>query len=307
MRARLTARTIQSLQARQVRYEVRDTDLQGFVLRVSPSGAMVYSCDFYRPDGRRTRVTIGNTLVLTPAQARDEAVKVLAELAQGRDPAVDRKLAKQETLECFIEQHYREARLRVDRKNYSAWLMQRNHSPYPDLENCVFADYLKPMVVISLNTGVRRGELFSLQWQDVDFQSRQMTVVGATAKSGRSRHIPLNTEAHETLLSWRGQQSTTTGLVFQSASGARFDKIRSSWENLIVAARIHAFRWHDLRHHFASALVMCGVDLNTVRELLGHSDLKMTLRYAHLAPQVKADAVERLESRKSPQEVSIFR
>ena len=70
---------------------------------------------------------------------------------------------------------------------------------------------------------------------------------------------------------------------------------RSSWESLLKKANIQNFRWHDMRHDFASQLVMKGADLNTVRELLGHADIKMTLRYAHLAPDHKLRAVEMLE------------
>lgn len=85
------------------------------------------------------------------------------------------------------------------------------------------------------------------------------------------------------------------GLVFQSIkTGTAFSHVKKSWARVLEKAKIKNFRWHDMRHHFASKLVMAGVDLNTVRELLGHSDIKMTLRYAHLAPEHEANAVAKL-------------
>jgi site-specific recombinase XerD len=70
--------------------------------------------------------------------------------------------------------------------------------------------------------------------------------------------------------------------------------INKSWASLLAAAKLENFRFHDCRHHFASRLVMAGVDLYTVKELLGHSDFAMTQRYAHLAPEHKAAAVAKL-------------
>jgi site-specific recombinase XerD len=79
--------------------------------------------------------------------------------------------------------------------------------------------------------------------------------------------------------------------VFKDKNGLSLKDFPYLWGELLEKAQITNFRFHDLRHHFASKLVMASVDLNTVRELLGHSDLKMTLRYAHLAPEHKAAAV----------------
>lgn len=188
----------------------------------------------------------------------------------------------------------RETRLRDDRQSGNAWRKARGKPLMRNLERAAFADYLKPMVLLSVNTGLRRGELFSLTWDEVDLVRANLTVSGGTAKSGKTRHVPLNSEAKYILESWKRQIRARNGFVFKSRNGEQFDNVGSSWAGLLKDARIDNFRWHDLRHTFASRLVMAGVDLNTVRELLGHSDYKMTLRYAHLAPAHKAAAVEKL-------------
>jgi integrase len=156
-------------------------------------------------------------------------------------------------------------------------------------------EYLRKMVIISLNTGIRRGALFSLLWSDVDLDKRILTLRGEDAKSGKTNHVPLNIAAFSAFKEWR-QKSKGEGLVFPSPkTGKRMDNCKTAWKNLMKAAAIENFRWHDMRHDFASQLVMKGIDLNTVRELMGHSDIKMTLRYAHLAPEMKARAVAALD------------
>lgn len=160
------------------------------------------------------------------------------------------------------------------------------HAKVARLSETGFADYLSPMTLLALNTGCRRGELTGLVWERVDLLGRVVTVTAATSKSSKTRHVPLNSAAVAALTRWKLQ--SPSGRVFPITSQ------KTAWAALLKAARIQEFRFHDCRHHFASKLVMAGVDLNTVRELLGHSDLKMTLRYAHLAPEHKAAAVEKL-------------
>jgi integrase len=153
-----------------------------------------------------------------------------------------------------------------------------------------FGDHLTPAVLLSMNTGLRRGEALKLRWGSVDFDRRLITVEGRTAKSRQTRHVPLNDEAVRVLRNWR-EQAGIGARVFHVVG------FQTAWETVLKRARISKFRWHDLRHHFASRLVQQGVPLNTVRDLLGHGSVGMSLRYAHLAPDQRREAVAKLNER----------
>jgi integrase len=189
----------------------------------------------------------------------------------------------------------REERQRSERDSANRWRDERGYVLLPDLRNEVFADHLKPMVLLSINSGMRRGEVFALTWANVNFDQGIITVEAATAKSKKTRYIPLNQEARQVLTDWRAQCVPEAVFVFEYEPGQGFNRVKTSWLNLLKNAKIEKFRWHDMRHHFASRLAMVGVDLNAIRELLGHSDYAMTLRYAHLAPEHKRKAVEMLD------------
>lgn len=189
----------------------------------------------------------------------------------------------------------REQKLRRNRVSFNKWLQQRGFAPFP-LRTAEFIDHIRPMVLIALNTGMRRGELLNLQWRDVDLDGKWLMIQGATAKSGQTRRIPLNVEALAIISGWKQQAGRVRddGYVFRGATGAKLTRIDTAWRKLVKRANLENFRFHDLRHHFASRLVQSGIDLNTVRDLMGHADLEMVLRYAHLSPDRLTMAVEKV-------------
>lgn len=187
----------------------------------------------------------------------------------------------------------RDENRRAERDRANQWRREREYPELPALGD--YTDHLSPVVRLALQTGLRRGELFNLRWRDVDLRRAVLTVRGDGTKSGHTRHVPLNATAIKALETWKGE-TTPAGdaLLFPGEDGKPLADIKKGWGALVTAAALTDFRFHDLRHTFASKLVMAGVDLNTVRELLGHADIKMTLRYAHLAPEAKAAAVAKV-------------
>jgi integrase len=202
--------------------------------------------------------------------------------------------SEEERLLCALRS--RDQRKIEERDNANKWREQRKYGLLPQFSADSYWDYLTPLVLLCMNTGIRRGEAFDLTWENVDLKSKLITIIGASAKNSHTRHIPLSKQATACLEKWASLQRGASGLIFKSPiTGARLNNVYKSWESLKKSADIISFRFHDLRHHFASTLVMRGVELNTVRELLGHSSLEMTLRYAHLAPAHKAAAIARLD------------
>ena len=403
MKAKIGKELLPKIQFKSKPYEIYDTDMKGFTLRVQPTGAMIYLVR-YRWQGKQTRVVVGKHPVFTPAQARDGAKKILAGLVHGVDPGAKELELKKHTLKSFVEEEYsawveanhkdgkgtvkrlkyffdeygdnsledidqrmieqwrtarikagralatinrdisvlksmfttagewghvsanpltklkpakldngvvrylsdaeekrfhaaideREGKIRDGRARANGWRSERGYPLFPDLSEVAYVDHLKPMALLSLHTGIRWGELVQLTWEYVNIDNAVMTVLGRTAKTGKTRHIPLNSIALGVLTGWKKQSDEASGLVFRGAEGKVRNNIKNAWSNLLKTAKVSNFRWHDMRHDFASKLVMAGEDLNTVRELMGHADLKMTLRYAHLSPEHKASAVAKL-------------
>jgi len=142
--------------------------------------------------------------------------------------------------------------------------------------------YLKDVIITALNTGLRYSEIFSLKWSDMDFRNNLVFI--HKTKNKEKRIIPMNTPLKRVFVSRR--EHSAVEFVFPKKC------TRESFKKTLERAIIKDFKFHDLRHTYASYLVMNGVDLMTVKELLGHKTIKMTLRYAHLSQDHKMRAAE---------------
>jgi integrase len=151
---------------------------------------------------------------------------------------------------------------------------------------------LRPMVITALHTGLRRGEMFALTWPEVDFRHGVVRVL--QTKNGERREIPMSRTLRATLEQL--PRRVDTDVVFPGQAGRERVSIRGRFQRALSEAGIDGFVWHDLRHTFASYLVMAGVNLTSVKELMGHKTIAMTLRYAHLAPDFQRDAINRLDT-----------
>jgi integrase len=164
----------------------------------------------------------------------------------------------------------------------------------------------KTMIILALNTGLRIGELAALSWDCVDMANGRLVVKRnvyrgqlGTPKGGREREVPLNDRALKALREY--PRRLNSSWVFPQRDGGFIRNPQHTCAEAILRnaerAGIRPIGWHTLRHTFASHLVMSGVPLKAVQELMGHATIEMTMRYAHLSPNVKKDAVKALDMR----------
>ena len=157
----------------------------------------------------------------------------------------------------------------------------------------VAAAWLVPAITIAVHTGLRQAELLGLCWSNL-VPDRTIATIRRT-KNNEPKHIPLNAMVQATLAALPVVGATV--LAWPWGDPVSDTTLYAAFGRACRAAGISNFHWHDLRHTFASHLVMAGVDLRTVQELLGHKTLETTLRYSHLAPAHKATAVARIIER----------
>ena len=158
--------------------------------------------------------------------------------------------------------------------------------------------YLKPILIVALNTGMRRGEILNLKWDQVDLEAQRIRV--EVTKSGRVRYVDINS----VLLAMLREHKNNNGLypyVFVNPKTRKpLTDVKKSFDKTCKQAGISQLRFHDMRHTFASRLVESGADLITVKDLLGHRSVKTTERYTHSCQEQKRKAVESLVQQTDP-------
>lgn len=148
---------------------------------------------------------------------------------------------------------------------------------------------IRPVLIIALNTGMRRGEILGLRWRDVDFVKGFILI--EDSKSGRSRKVPMNGLVFETLQAMNRERE----FVFENPDTRTAVKdVKTAFKGACRRAEIKGIRFHDLRHTAASRMIEAGADLVTVSKILGHATIQMTMRYCHSTPENMRRAVEKL-------------
>jgi integrase len=207
-----------------------------------------------------------------------------------------RYLEEEEKEKLFYILKKREKQMRQQRTNANVWRKARSYKLFSEIETSEFADHLLPMFILALNTGIRKGELLQLTRSDINLKKGTLFV--AKSKNYLSRYVPLNKTASGALQTWMNQTDyMNSKYLFVSPLNPSkpITSIQKAWRKAVDESGISNLRWHDLRHDFASNLVMKDVSLYAVQKLLGHKKIDQTMKYAHLAADFIAESVAKLD------------
>jgi len=164
----------------------------------------------------------------------------------------------------------------------------------------VSPQWLNELIMFSIETGCRRGEMLSLRWSDVDLFKKVITIFGS--KTGERRTIPLTQRAFDVLKERERLRAKvrpiTSDLVFTHPIGQKINihTLRYTFEGALKKAEVEGFRWHDLRHSYASRLAQGGTDPYSIQRLMGHKTFTTTQRYAHHHVESLRRAIQSLEA-----------
>ncbi len=196
----------------------------------------------------------------------------------------------------------RDEKARRGRASGNEWRAKRGYEFLPSLEGR-YTDMLLPAMKIARLTGLRRGEQFALQWSDVDLHRGTITVRREKAKDFERREIPLSQEAVSVLRRWR-MQTGGKGPIFGHANGRAVTNLKRGFYALLEVADVkrtngngQRVSWHSWRHTFATSLIHRGVDVATVKRLLGHSSVSTVIdRYLDTDEKRMTEAIKRLDN-----------
>ncbi|NIM18751.1 MAG: tyrosine-type recombinase/integrase [Candidatus Latescibacteria bacterium] len=252
---------------------------------------------------RRDQISVNNLNIFFGKYRLNEIKPMLIEhykqhrLGSGRKPAtINRELALLKHLYTVAERND-EARTNPAKKVQLLRednVVQRVLSE-TDEERLIrsAAPHVRRVVICALDTGMRLGEILSLLWEYVDLQNR--VIIVAKTKTRKTREIPIRRRLMTVFE--EAQTQATSGHVFRHFNGEPIKSVREGYKNALSRAGLEHrhYLFHDLRHTFATRLAECGVSLFTVKELLGHSTILTTQRYAHPGRRAKQDAIARLD------------
>ena len=219
---------------------------------------------------------------------------------------VRRYLSEEEINRLMRVLRKRESERRNARIRYNQHRKEHGLAPidYHPLKGEGYTDYVFPMILLSLFTGARKGSVRGLKWRDINFASKEIVFQAESSKTAKTNIVPMTEKLSMILSLWKKQNNISNSIadgnkyVFTGRDG--ITPLDAScprcWKKLLEEAKIECFRWHDLRHTFATLLVQKGVDIETLKNLMGHSNINTTAIYLHSTNKHMHNSVKHLNN-----------